>query len=266
MSRGFVILSQDVEGKRTYQQCAEALARSIKNVMPNANISIITDNKVKEPQIWDQIIPLPYGDLNPNDDWKLANEWQVYEASPYDETIKLEADMFIPRSIEHWWDVLSKQDISICSKIRDFKGELSDVKAYRRFIYDNNLPDTYNAITYFKKSNTAKKFFDIVRNIFENWEDYKTIVKCNKDEQVTADWAYALASLIIGPEKTLMPSFNEFSMVHMKQFIIGGTTENWTDTFIYEIIDKNLRIHTCPQLYPFHYHVKSFSNKLLNSI
>lgn len=264
MSKGFVILAQDVEGKNTYQKCAEVLARSIRNVMPDANISLITSNNV-EKSLWDKVIPLPYGDLDLDAEWKLSNEWQIYEASPYDETIKLEADIFIPRSIEHWWDVLIKQEIAVCSTIRDFKGQVSDIKAYRRFIYDNKLPDTYNAITYFKKSNTAKQFYDIVRDVFENWNKYKTILKCNKDEQATADWAYALASHIIGPEKTLMPMFKEFSMVHMKQFIIGGSTENWTDTFIYEIVDKKLRIHTCPQLYPVHYHVKNFSEKLSKS-
>ena len=42
---------------------------------------------------------------------------------------------------------------------------------------DNNLPDIYNAITYFKKSDTAERFYGIVRDVFENWEEYKAILK-----------------------------------------------------------------------------------------
>ena len=101
MTRGFVIMAQDIENSVTYYNCARALEFSIKRVMPDANVTILTIDK------------LPYGDLDPTSSWKLINDWQVYDASPYDETIKLEADMFIPRNIDHWWDVLTHKDIVV---------------------------------------------------------------------------------------------------------------------------------------------------------
>lgn len=253
MTRGYVIMAQNTANVK-YTHCAKVLEKSIKRVMPDANVTIITTSM------------LPHGDLAPKGDWKLANDWQVYEASPYDETIKLEADMYIPRSIEHWWDVLSQKDVVVCNTIRNFKQEISDVRVYRRFIDDNNLPDAYNAITYFKKSDTAKQFFDIVRNVFENWDEYKAILKCNPDELVTTDWAYAIACHIMGVENTMLPSFTEMSMVHMKSFINGTPTENWTDTFVYECLPNQIRIQTVPQYYPFHYHIKTFSDKILESM
>jgi hypothetical protein len=173
--------------------------------------------------------------------------------------------MFIPRSIEHWWDILSINDVVVSNKIRNFKGEISNVRVYRRFIDDNELPDCYNAITYFKKSDTAKQFFDIVRNVFENWEQYKAILKCNPQEEVSTDWAYALACHIVGVEKTMLPKFDELSMVHMKQFVNEVPSEDWTNTLVYELLPDTIRINTYPQYYPFHYHVKSFSDKILES-
>lgn len=250
MTRGFVIMAQGND----YVKCATALEASIKRVMPDANVTIITTDM------------LPYGDQAPNTFWKLQNDWQVYEASPYDETIKLEADMYIPRNIDHWWDVLSQQDVVVSSSIRNFKQEISDVRLYRRFIDDNSLPDAYNAITYFKKSDTAIEFFDIVRDVFENWNSYKAVLKCNPSEIATTDWAYAIACHIVGVEKTMMPTFNEMSMIHMKQYINGTSTENWTDTFVYECLPDQIRIQTVPQQYPFHYHVKNFCDKILESI
>jgi len=250
MTRGFVIMAQNTE-KTDYVKCAKALELSIKRVMPDANVTIITTDM------------LPHGDQAPDSDWKLINDWQVYEASPYDETIKLEADMFLPRSIEHWFDILSINDVTLCTKIRNYKGEISDVRVYRKFIDDNNLPDIYNAITYFKKSDTAERFYKIVRDVFENWEEYKAILKCNPTEEATTDWVYAIASHIIGIEKTTLPNFNELSMTHMKQFVSGTTTENWTDTLVYELLPDVLRVHTYSQEYPFHYHSKSFSDKIL---
>lgn len=243
-------MAQDTE-KTSYTRCAETLKKSILRVMPDANITIITTDM------------LPYGDLAPNSDWKLINDWQVYEASPYDYTIKLEADMYIPRNINHWWDVLKVREVVVSSTIRNFKQEISDVRIYRRFIDDNELPDVYNAITYFKKSDIARKFFDIVKEVFTNWEEYKKILKCNPNEVATTDWVYAIACHILGIEKTTLPTFTEMSMVHMKQFINGTPTENWTDTFIYECLPNQIRVQTVPQQYPFHYHVKNFCDKIV---
>jgi hypothetical protein len=249
VTKGFVIMAQGID----YVKCANVLEKSIKKVMPKANVTIVTTDM------------LPHGDQAPDTNWKLQNDWQVYEASPYDETIKLEADMIIPRNIEHWFDVMSIKDVVVCTNIRDFKGELSDCRVYRRLIDDNNLPDVYNAITYFKKSITAEKFFKIVRDVFENWNDYKAILKCNPEEKCTTDWAYSIACHIIGTEKTTLPKFDELSMIHMKQWVNGLPTENWTDTLVYEILPNQLRVNTYPQMYPFHYHIKNFSDKLLEA-
>jgi hypothetical protein len=260
MTRGIVIIAQNTDAT-DYVKCAEILAKSIRRTSPNMNISLISDNFSASP-VFDQVIKFPHGDLAPASDWKLINDWQVYEASPYDETLKLEADMFIPNNIDHWWDILSQQDVVISTTIRNVKNEISTVRGYRRFIDDNSLPDVYNALTYFKKSETAEKFFAIVRDVFENWKAYRDTLKCLPTEEVSTDWAYAIASHIIGREQTTMPAFTEFSMIHMKQFINGTGTEDWTDTYIYECFPGEIRVQTIPQLYPFHYHVKSFSDKI----
>lgn len=243
-------MAQDTE-KTSYTNCAETLKKSIHRVMPDANVTIITTDM------------LPYGDLATDSGWKLINDWQVYEASPYDYTIKLEADMYIPRNIDHWWDVLQDRDVVVSSTIRNFKQEISDIRFYRRFIDDNKLPDVYNAITYFKKSEVATQFFELVKEIFNNWEEYKKILKCNPQELATTDWVYSIACHIMGVENTTLPTFTEMSMVHMKQYINGTPTENWTDTFVYECLPNQIRVQTVPQQYPFHYHVKNFCDKIV---
>ena len=245
MNKGFVIMAQDTE-TISYTKCAETLRKSILRVMPDSNVTIITTDM------------LPHGNLG-----GFANDWQVYEASPYDYTIKLEADMYIPRNIDHWWDVFKDRDVVVSSTIRNFKQEISDVRVYRRFIDDNNLPDVYNAITYFKKSDVAKQFFSIVKDIFGNWDEYKKILKCNQTELVTTDWVYSIACHIMGVEKTTMPTFTEMSMVHIKSFVNNSVTDNWTDTFVYECLPDQIRVQTVPQQYPFHYHVKNFCDKIV---
>ena len=249
MDKGFVIMAQGDD----YIKCANALERSIKNVMPDANITIITTEM------------LPHGDQAIDTDWKLQNDWQVYEASPYEYTIKLEADMYLPKSIDYWWDVLKDHDVVVSTTARNFKQEITPVRAYRRFIDDNKLPDTYNGLTYFKKSERAEQFFKVVRDIFENWNEYRDILKCNKDELATTDWVYALACHIIGVEHTTLPDFKDMSMIHMKQFINGTPSEDWRDVLVYELLPNTLRINTIPQMYPFHYHLKDFCDTILEN-
>lgn len=249
MNKGYVIMAQG----STYEKCAKALETNLKTMMPGCNVTIITTDM------------LPYGDQVPDIDWKLQNDWQVYEASPYEYTIKLESDMYIPMTIDHWWDLLKDRNIVISTDVRNFKQEISTVQTYRRFIFDNNLPNTYNAITYFKKSEIAKQFFEIVKDVFENWNEYKAILKCNIDEPVTTDWAYAIASHILGKEKTTLPESSWMTMVHMKQAINNLPTERWTDTLLYEILPHSFRINTMAQKYPVHYHIKEFSNIILEN-
>jgi len=264
-TRGFVVVAQNTK-TINYIKCAAALAVSLKRVMPDASITLITSDSYILPKtvaLFDNIVKLPYGDLSPDSAWKLSNDWQVFEASPYDYTIKLEADMFLPRSIEHWWGVLEHRDVVVSGAIRNFKGEISDVRVYRKFIDDNELPDCYNAITYFNKSATAKEFFDIVRHVFDNWADYVAILKCNVKEEVTTDWAYAIACHLMGRERTMLPGFDEMSMTHMKQYINGIPTEEWTSTLVHECLPDVLRVNSYVQSYPFHYHVKSFADIIL---
>jgi hypothetical protein len=35
--------------------------------------------------------------------------------------------------------------------------------------------------------------------------------------------------------------------------------EDWTNEFVYELTEDNIKINTVVQQYPFHYHVKKFS-------
>lgn len=264
MKRGFVILAQNTKST-DYVKCAETLAISIKKVMPNESVTLIS-NDASMCSAFDNVIELPYGDLAPGSDWKLINDWQVYEASPYEYTIKLEADLYIPKNISYWFDVLKQRDVVISTTIRNYKNEISDVRVYRKLIDDNKLPNCYNAITYFRKSELAKTFFTIVKDVFEQWQFYRNILKCNPQEEATTDWAYALAAHILGEENTTLPNFTDMSMIHMKQFIAGTPTENWTDTLVYECFNDHIRVLTNPQMYPFHYHVKSFSDKIREAI
>lgn len=264
MNKGFIIIAQDSE-TTNYIKCAELLCQNIKMQMPNESVTLLTDKKINLPY-FDNIIIFPYGDKCINDSWKLANDWQVYDASPYEFTIKIEADFYLPRSISHWWEILKYHDLNICTTIRNYKNEISDNRFYRKIVDSNNLPDTYNGLTYFKKSKNAENFYQCVKDIFENWNLYKAEIKCPNDELATTDFVYAIAASIIGEEICTMPHFNDFSFIHMKKAINSLTSNNWFEEYVYEISRDTLRINTIPILYPLHYHVKEFCNILRDEL
>lgn len=261
MSRGFSIVAQNTAGV-DYIRCAVALCKSIKRCMPAEKVALITDVCVDLP-IFDHIITLPYGDVCGNASWKLANDWQVYWATPWEYTIKLEADMYVPRNISWWWDILMGRDLVVATTIRDFRNKINTGEFYRKIFNQNRLPNLYNAVTYFRKSSRAEEFYCLVKDMFADWPSWKKLLTGAERERATTDLIYSMAATILGVEKCTLPNFSEMSMIHMKREIIGGSTDDWTKELIWELVDHSIRIETIPQLYPLHYHIKGFADTIL---
>ena len=131
-----------------YLACAEQLKRSILEWHPTADITIVTKEM------------LPMGDLG-----GFANDWQMFGISPYRQTIKLEADMFAATPIDHWWTMFERRDVVISQGCRDYYNQTATSRYYRKIFDENKLPDVYNAITYWRLSQTAKDFFMLIKNI-----------------------------------------------------------------------------------------------------
>jgi len=223
-----------------YVACAEQLADSIRRWHPRANITILTKEM------------LPYGDLG-----GYANDWQCFAASPYRQTIKLEADMYAATPIDHWWTLFEKRDVVISQGCKGLYNEPSTNRTYRRLFDENRLPDLYNAVTYWRLSSTAKEFFELVRSIFENWNRFKTMLKF-PDESATTDVVYAMAAVIMGVDTVTLPLGVGPQITHMKRGIIPTMTDDWTQELVWEATDPGLRIHTIAQSGFVHYHVKDW--------
>jgi hypothetical protein len=202
--------------------------------------------------VFDHVIPLPYGDLG-----GYANDWQVFYASPYRQTIKLEADMIAASPIDHWWTLFEKRDVVISQGARTFYDAPATSRYYRKIFDVNSLPDVYNAITYWRLSNTAKEFFELVKNIFENWIEYKKLLKF-PDDVPTTDVVYSMAAVIIGVDQVTLPVGLGPSIVHMKRYINPIQSDNWPRELIWE--NNPLRINTVTQWGLVHYHNKEWAN------
>lgn len=251
--RGYLIPAINSD-TTNYVKCAEYLADSIRYCNPTARISILTNDDCSR-HLFDQVIRLPHGDCG-----GYANDWQCFEASPYKQTIKLEADMVAAGPVDHWWSLFEHRDVVISQGCRTIYDQPATSRHYRKFIDDNHLPDVYNAITYWRWSTVANDFFKLVRNIFENWNDYKKLVKFPEDCPST-DFVYAMAAEIMGPEKVTLPLGVGPTIVHMKQHIQPMLTDDWTQELLWEWIDNGLKIQTVAQHGFVHYHKKDWLTK-----
>jgi len=248
--RGYLIPAIDTESV-DYLACAQQLARSIRQWHPDANITVITVKRCDDP-VFDHVVPLPHGDLG-----GFANDWQCFAASPYRQTIKLEADMFVASPIDHWWTLFEKRDVVISQGCKDLTNQPSSNRTYRKLFDVNALPDVYNAVTYWRLSAQAKEFFELVRNIFENWNEFRTLLKF-PDELPTTDVVYAMAAVILGVENVTLPKGMGPMITHMKRYIVPTLTEDWTQELVWEDTDPGLRIHTVAQSGFVHYHIKDW--------
>jgi hypothetical protein len=249
--RGYLIPAIDTDSV-DYLSCAIQLARSIRQWHPDANISVLSVKRCSDP-VFDHVIPLPHGDLG-----GYANDCQVFYASPYRQTIKLEADMICAGPIDHWWTLFEKRDVVVSQGARTFYNKSAESRYYRKIFDANHLPDVYNAITYWRLSKTAKEFFDLVRQIFEQWDSYKKILKF-PDDVPTTDVVYAVAAVIMGVENVTLPPGLGPTIVHMKRYINPIQTDNWTKELTWET--DPFRINTVAQFGLVHYHIKEWTNE-----
>jgi hypothetical protein len=248
--QGYLIVAQNTKDV-DYVDCARTLVKTIRYWHPDAQICLLTNEQVGSDVLFDYVHQFPY----PLSDNPYANDWQVFQATPFRETIKLEADMMITSAIDYWWTMLRNRDVVVSTGCRDWKDQRASARHYRKVFDANNLPDVYNAITYWRRSETAQEFFNTVRNIFENWDEYRKLLKFPEDVPST-DVVYAMAANIVGPELCTMPFADYPRIVHMKRHIAGTQREAWQDELIWEYKDYLMRVNSITQWGAFHYRVK----------
>ena len=263
--QGFMTIAQntvDVD----YLRLAYVQAMSIKLTMPGSLYAVAVDKNTLEQvteqhhRVFDYVITIE-NDLAENETWKLSNEWQAFYLTPFKETIKLESDIVFTRSIAHWWTAFRLKNIVLSTGCRDYKQELSTSREYRKLFDDNELPDTYNGLMYFRYSKEAAEFFYQAEQIFKNWDHIRDKVLLNcRDDNPTTDVVYALAARIIGVEQCTLPDADFINFVHMKPAINNFSQQMpWNELVISELDVPMLRINNINQYHPVHYHDKEWA-------
>jgi hypothetical protein len=230
MSQGYLVLAQG-----EYIKHAEHLAKSILATQSSVNkLSVITDAIDFDRSLFDQVIDIPEIDLANDKNWKIHNRVYFYDLTPYNETVILDADMLFLTDVSHWWNMFKNYDLLITDKVQTYRSKLVKKSPYRRAFYDNNLPETYSAFTYFKKSDTSKEFFDLLKIIIKNWKTFtEKFTPLYQQKFESIDLAMAIAVEILGIEQEVKSPFEFPTFTHMKSGCQDWTNhsflEKWSD-------------------------------------
>jgi hypothetical protein len=260
VSKGFLVLAQNTDTV-DYVQQAYALALSIKLSQNSIdNISLITNDPVPEEyqSVFDRIIPIPYFNNDINSNFKTEHRYQVYYASPYDETIVLDTDMLMLDDISLWWNYCSNHNVRFCNRIKNHKLETVTDIFHRKAFIANNLSSPYFALHYFKKSDKARDFYKVLEFVCNNWEWCWTKFAPNEYQQWSSmDLATAIAIEITGMQ--VLDTLNPMEFIHMKVPLQKWNTDatSWQNSVLYNFTG-DLTVGNIKQQKLFHYVEKDF--------
>jgi hypothetical protein len=261
--QGFLTIAQNTENV-DYLQLAYVQAMSVKLTMPGSKYAVLVDANTlscvtdKHRRVFDYVIEMPVDDAK-DLTWKLANEWQICGLSPFKETIKLESDLIFTRSIDHWWTLFRLRNVVISLGCKDYQGQTGTSRRYRRVFDDNNLPDVYTGLMYFRYSQEAYEFFEIIKACYRHWDIVSAQLKNYRDEQPTTDLVFAVAAKHMGLETCTLPSVDFINFAHMKNAInCWPESTPWPEMVVSELDLPMIRINNVNQYHPFHYQDKNW--------
>ena len=267
MSKGIVVLAQNNETDNYVEQSA-LLAMSLRyhNDVP---ISLITNDQVPEEYVnlFDKIIPIPFGDSAKDSEWKVENRWKIYHASPYDETIVMDTDMLVLQNIDVWWNFLSNYEVFYTSNVLTYKGETANTSYYRKTFIDNELPNLFCGLHYFKKSDFAQQFYTWLELVVNNWETFyeQQLLASSRPKHVSMDVCTAIVTKILDCESVITNKVAKFpSFTHMKPYCQGWNTvqTSWQDQIgVYISKDGSTKLGNYAQTGILHYTEKDFVEK-----
>lgn len=267
MSKGFLIFAQNTEDTNYLHQ-AYALALSIKMSQKEIkSVSVVTNDPVpkKYQKVFDNIIPIPWTDGVTITRFAGEHRWKLFHITPYEETMVLDADMLFLDDISAWWKYCENFEVHYSSTVLTHKLDTVVDTVYRKAFITNSLPNVYNALHYFKKSQSVYEFYKVLEFVCTNWElCYSKFASQEYQGCLSMDLATAIAIEMFGNHQTVMSKCSPLTFVHMKPLIQGWAMahESWQDAVPYLLNKKGeLIVGNIKQPALFHYTENTFLSK-----
>ena len=263
MDKGYFIFAQGQE----YIRNAYALALSIKNTQTinSVCVAISPDDVIPDDykEVFDHVVQVKNVGLK----YPMQNEWQIWDLTPYKETIHVEADMLFSTNIDWWWEELQLHEIIFTSHVKDYRGNIVTSNYYRQHFEKQNLPKLYNGLYYFRYSKTAHSFFKKAKEVSARYKHYADYFFAGTwyPETPTTDEIFGITAYLLDLDQIV---YNSAYMIpyftHMKvrlqdwKQIEAPDTEDWMRYLPSKLSKQGLNIGGFLQHGPFHYQNKLF--------
>lgn len=256
MSRGHLFFAQNTNINYVTQAYCAAL--TIKKFNKFNKTCLVTTDTVplKYLKAFDRIETIPWGDDAVNSTWKIENRWKLIHVSPFDETLVYDTDMLLLSSNDHWWNLLDNKSIALTNKVVNYKNNLIFDNVYRKTFIENELPNVYFGLHYFKKDRRAWEFYKWLEIIVKNWKlFYNEHTLNNTQKFCSMDVTAAIATKVMNAVDEFTIG-NPLTFTHMKSAVQGWypSPATWQSAVSVHFNDNlNLRINNFLQQGVFHY-------------
>jgi hypothetical protein len=208
--------------------------------------------------LFDNIIPIPQGDLAIFSKWKIENRCKLLHVLPYDDAFVIDTDMLFLQDISHWFDFVRKYEIFFTTHVYTYRGEEVSSDFYRKLFTKHPLPNIYSGMHYISKKPLAYKVYDKLNVMVEEWDQLggKIQKKCSIDVgmAIAVDGIDCLHN--VSNSNVKIPYFT-----HMKANIqnLHGEKVSWIDAIGYYFTDNlELWVGNYQQSGVFHYTESKF--------
>lgn len=210
MSKGIIIFARNND-YLNYIQIACASAGFVRKNLSNFDeLCLVTDSESKNENIeliekyFDRVIVSE--DFQPDNirlfkdtannpeyaSFKNMGRSEVYDLSPYDETLVIDSDYFImSNTLDQVWG--SESDFLINCQYRDVAGRHGSNISY---IDDFTIPMHWATVFYFRKSEFAENLFTLIQHIKFNYKYYYALYNC-EGVLFRNDFAFSMALHIL---------------------------------------------------------------------
>ncbi len=180
----------------------------------------------------------------------FAYEADAYDLSPYDVTLKTDADLIAPPDVQV--DLSLLDGVMTGLPVTVTNAPILSSPYRKHWSKQISLPEIYSAFFAFSKGDTAKAFFNNVRQVFTN---FFLSNLSHLDKVPSTDLAYSVAwARMWGTDRRSYLPF-----IHMKPGITGlDHPDSWTDTLPVTYDTSGLYLGGLKILRPFHYYDKRF--------
>lgn len=226
---GYVIIAVNPIEYRQAQCCAF----SIKSKMKNASVTMVVNDATKVAEKYkegfDSIVKLPFKEYTDN----RQADWQLYWASPYENTIAIDCKSIVKEDHTNTWEYLiDHYDIVFPTNTNDFRNNKLYPKYQRNIREEYKLDIIYSNMFFFKKTSESLAHFKMADVYFQYWRDV-----CNKyfnahhvPDKFEPDVMHTLVANHVGNDVTSYHSM--LSYIDMQHSVTAGDfgkITNWTD-------------------------------------